>query len=110
MSSPSPEPRNPFYFLLLIAGFTFMVNAMGLTLVHVLEKWEEEGAILTPSPFRDALLRDGWKWLLGEVAVMIVFGLASMGLDRYRRWQKERAADTIPANEPPTPNRTEGTE
>ena len=49
-------------------------------------------------------LADGWRWLLWEVAAMIVFGLLSMGLDRLRRLQKERAAVTIPPSQQPPPS------
>jgi hypothetical protein len=87
------EPRNPFYFLLLITGVILTVNALALAVVPVLEKkWEEAGELPPASPFRDALREDGWKWLLVEVAALIVFGLASMGLDRYRRYRQEHEA------------------
>ena len=49
-----------------------------------------------PSPFRDALRNDGGRWLLYEVAAMIVFGIASMFLDRYRRYQESKAPRTEP--------------
>jgi hypothetical protein len=85
------EPRNPFYFLLLLASLTFVLTALAYAVVPVLEeKAKEAGEIPPPSPFRDALRADGWKWLLCEVAAMIVFGLASMGLDRWRRFRQER--------------------
>ena len=62
-----------------------------------------------PSAFRDALRQDGWRWLLVELAAMVVFGLASMGLDRLRRLQKERAAATMPpVNEPTNPPAPQG--
>jgi hypothetical protein len=85
------EPRNPFYLLLLIAGVIFVMTVLAYAIVPVLEeKARDAGTIPPPSPFRDALRSDGWKWVLGEVAALIVLGLASMGLDRYRRWQRER--------------------
>jgi hypothetical protein len=85
------EPRNPFYLLLLIIGMLFVVTVLAYALVPVLEqKALDAGTVPPPSPFRDALRRDGWKWVLGEVAALVVVGLASMGLDRYRRWQRER--------------------
>ena len=88
----SSEPRNPFYLLLLLASFLFVMTALAYAVVPVLEeKAKEAGEIPPPSPFRDALRSDGWKWLLGEVAAMVVLGLASMGLDRWRRWRQERA-------------------
>jgi hypothetical protein len=87
---PPTEPRNPFYLLLLIASCAFIVTALAYAVVPVLEqKARDMGQDPPPSPFRDSLRVDGWKWLLVEVAVMVVFGLLSMGLDRYRRYRDE---------------------
>ncbi len=89
------EPRNPLYLLLLIVGMLFVLTVLALALVPVLEqKVLDAGTVPPPSPFRAALRRDGIKWVLGEVAMLVVVGLASMGLDRYRRWQRESAAAT----------------
>ena len=86
----APEPRNPFYLILLIASLAFIATAMAYAVVPVLEqKAREQGQDPPPSPFRDSLRVDGWKWLLVEVAIMIVFGLLSMGLDRWRRYRDE---------------------
>src|ERR1700730_11658521 len=94
--SMSRERPNPFYLLLLLASLVFVLTALAYAVVPVVEKKAKEaGEVPPPSPFRDALRADGWKWLLLEVAAMIVFGLASMGLDRFRRLQKERAEATI---------------
>ena len=60
-------------------------------------------APLQAGAIRDALRAEGWKWLLYEVAAMIVFSLLSMGLDRLRSLQKEKAAATIPPEEKPNP-------
>src|SRR5438093_1425102 len=96
-SEPRPEPRNPFYFLLLLASVGFAVNAVALTLIPMMEqKATEAGQPPPPSAFRDALRSDGWQWLLYELAAMVVLGLLSMGLDKLRSLQKERPADTIP--------------
>jgi hypothetical protein len=38
--------------------------------------------------------------VLGEVALLVVLGLASMGLDRWRRWQAEQQQP--PENSDPT--------
>ena len=103
---PAPaEPRNPFYVLLLLASCAFVVTALAMAVVPALEdKATEMGQVVTPSPFRHSLRHDGWKWLLVEVAVMIVFGLLSMGLDRWRRYKSEqnllagRASDGPPGN------------
>src|SRR5262252_8219325 len=87
----SSEPRNPFYLLLLVASFFFVITALACAVVPALEeKAKEAGQQVPPSPFRDSLRNEGWKWLLVEVAVMVVFGLASMALDRLRSLKKER--------------------
>jgi hypothetical protein len=94
--NPTPESRNPWSLLLLLASFLFVVTALAYAVVPVLEeKAKEAGEFPPPSPFRDALRADGWKWLLVEVAAMVVFGLASMGLDHLRRLKKERQEATI---------------
>ena len=95
---PPPEPRNPFYFLLLLASVLFVATALAYAVVPVLEeKARDAGQEPPPSAFRDALRKDGWRWLLYEVAAMIAFGFLSMGLDRLRRLQKERTEATIPS-------------
>jgi hypothetical protein len=99
----SSEPHNPFYLLLLLASLLFVVTVLAYLFIPILaEKAAMAGDPPPPSEFREILERDGWRWLLYEVAVMIVLGLASMGLDRYRRLQKDRASATIPqTNDPP---------
>jgi hypothetical protein len=100
MGMSQPEPRNPFYFLLLVASLLFVLTALAYAVVPVLEeKALAAGEIPPPSPFRDSLRTDGWRWILWEVAAMVVFGLASMGLDRWRRMQKERADEIFQSNE-----------
>ena len=96
MATPS-EPRNPFYLLLLIVGVIFVVTVLAYAVVPVMEeKARDAGTRPPPSPFRDGLKHDGWKWVLGEVAALVLLGLLSMGLDRYRRWQLERATPPAP--------------
>jgi hypothetical protein len=96
MAQPA-EPRNPFYFLLLLASVLFMATALAYAVVPVLEeKARDAGEAPPQSPFSRTLQTEGWKWLLYELAAMIVFGLLSMGLDRLRRLQKEREQVTIP--------------
>jgi hypothetical protein len=91
-----PEPRNPFYFLLLLTGLVFTATALALAVVPTLEqKARDAGQPPPPSQLRDALRSDGWQWLLYELAVMVVLAILSMGLDRLRSLQKERAAATI---------------
>jgi hypothetical protein len=89
----STEPRNPFYFLLLFVGMVFIATVLAYAVIPVLEeKARDAGTNPPPSPFRETLREDGWKWVLAEVALLVVLGFASMGLDRYRRWQRESAA------------------
>jgi predicted lysophospholipase L1 biosynthesis ABC-type transport system permease subunit len=89
--TPPKDPPNPLYPALLLASGVFVVTALVYAVVPVLEqKALDAGQVPPPSPFRDALRTDGWKWLLWELAVMIVLGLASMGLDRWRRWRQEK--------------------
>jgi hypothetical protein len=101
-----PEPRNPFYLLLLIAGLIFVVTALAYAVVPVLEdKAAQAGQLPPPSPFRDALRKDAWIWLLVEVGFIVILSFLSMGLDRLRSLRKERGAGTItsPVNKPTSP-------
>jgi hypothetical protein len=94
------EPRNPLYLLLLVVSLAFVLTALAYAVVPTLEqKAMEVGEIPPPSALRDALRTDGWKWLLVEVAAMVVLGVASMGLDRLRRLQKERMEARIKAQQ-----------
>ena len=96
------EPRNPFYLFLLVASFAFILTALAYAIVPVLEEKAKDAGTFPPaSPFRDALRVDGWKWLLIEVAIMVVCGVLSMGLDRLRRLKKERTEATITTINPP---------
>jgi hypothetical protein len=91
------EPRNPFYFLLLLASLLFVVTALAYAIVPALEqKAIEAGDPAPPSPFRKAIRDDGAQWLFYELGAMVLFGLLSMGLDRLRTLQKEPGSDTIP--------------
>jgi hypothetical protein len=97
---PASEPRNPFYLLLLVASVLFVLTALAYGLVPILEeKAAGAGQPPPPSAFRDALRADGWKWLLVEVAVLTVLAVLSMGLDRLRSLQKQRAAATMPPSD-----------
>ena len=67
------EPRNPFYLLLLVASLLFVLTCLAYGVVPILEqKAAEAGQPPPPSPFREALNADGWKWLLYELAAMAV--------------------------------------
>jgi hypothetical protein len=91
----STEPRNPFYFLLLVVGMVFIATVLAYAVIPVLEeKARDAGTNPPPSPFRETLRENGWKWVLAELALLVVLGLASMGLDRYRRWQQESLTPT----------------
>lgn len=95
-----PEPRNPFYILLLIVSFLFVITALAYALVPTLEqKALEAGEPAPPSVLRDTLRSDGWKWLLYEVAAIVVLALLSMFLDHLRRLKKERLAATMPPSD-----------
>lgn len=95
--SSSREPHNPFYLLLLLAGLVFVITALAYALVPVLEeKAAAAGQPPPPSEFRAALRAHGGRWLLIELGALAVLALASMGLDRLRALQKERAGVTIP--------------
>src|SRR5581483_1789362 len=79
------ELHNPLYLLLLLASLLFVLTALAVAVVPVLEdKAVQAGGEVPQSAFRDAIRSDGWKWLLYEVAVMIVLGLGSMAVDRHR--------------------------
>ena len=83
------EPRNPLYLLLLLASVLFVITALAYAFVPILEqKAADAGQPPPPSEFRDALRKDGWRWLLYEVAALVVLGLASMVLDHARQSRK----------------------
>jgi hypothetical protein len=107
MPSPS-EPRNLFYLLLLLVSLLFVVTALAYAFVPVLEGMAfDAGGDIEHSAVRDSLVNHGWLWLLGEVVAMVILGILSMGYDRLRTLQKERAAKTISPSQPeerPTPN------
>ncbi len=98
----APEPRNPLYLLLLAAGLLFVLTALALALVPVLEqKAIDAGNPPPPSALRDALREDGWRWLLYEVAAVVVLSVASMAYDARRSLKKEAAPPTIADDSPP---------
>ena len=99
------EPRNPLYLMLLLASLLFVVTALAYAVVPVLEqKAADAGQPPPPSEFRDALRKDGWRWLLYEVGAVVVLSVASMGLDRLRTLQKQRAGVTIPPTKEEKPS------
>lgn len=101
--SQEREPHNPFYILLLASSLAFVVMALAVALVPVLEDNARAAGNRPPtSEFRANLRSDGWLWLLYEGAAVVVFAILSMFLDRLRRLKRERAAVTIPpaSNQP----------
>jgi hypothetical protein len=85
---PTPEPRNWFYLLLNVASVLFVVTALAYAVVPLLEEKAAAAGNAAPhSPVRDALRRDGWLWLLVEAGAVAVLAIASMGVDRWRRWR-----------------------
>jgi len=91
-----PEPRNPFYLLLMLVCALFVVTCLAYAFVPFLEeKAAEAGNPPPPSAFRDSLRSDGWIWLLWQLPFIVLFGILSMVLDRLRRLKKERDAATI---------------
>jgi hypothetical protein len=101
----SSQSRNPLYLLLLFVGFVFVVTALAYAIVPVMEQKAAEAGNPPPQDdFRDALRADGWKWLLGQLAVLVVLGIASMVVDRLRSLKSEREEAKISPerpNEPP---------
>jgi hypothetical protein len=103
MAAPT-EPRNPFYFMLLAVGLMFIATVLAYAVIPVLEeKARDAGTEPPPSWFRESLKHDGWKLVLAEVALLVVLGLLSMGLDRYRRWKQESANPDATKVEAPPP-------
>jgi hypothetical protein len=95
------EPRNPLYLLLLVAGLLFTVTAVAYAVVPVLEqKAAAAGQPAPPSEMRMLLRARGATWLLWELGVLVVLGLASMWLDHRRSLQKGQSDGTIaPGND-----------
>ena len=72
-------------------GMLFIATVLAYAVIPWMEEKAKDAGEMPPeSPLRDALRQDGWKWVLVEVALLVVLGLLSMGLDRYRRWRMER--------------------
>jgi hypothetical protein len=104
---PHSEPRNPLYILLLLAGVVFCLTAVAYAVVPVLEqKAADAGSPPPPSAWRDALRAEGWRWLLYEVAVLFVVGIASMVVDRLRSLRESgnaahNSGDNVPDDTQP---------
>jgi hypothetical protein len=74
-ATPVKEPPNPFYALLLICSTAFVVTGLALAVVP----WDQ-----LPGWLR----KYGWQLVLAEMVLVIVTGLASMALDRWRSLRK----------------------
>lgn len=83
----NPEPHNPFYTLLVVAGFVFVVTALAY-------------AVVPPERQPTWFWHHGWQLLLLEVAAVIFFGLASMVLDRIRTLRKPADSEKIKEENP----------
>lgn len=94
----NPEPRNLFYLLLLLASLFFVVTALAYAVVPMLQ--EKSTGSSDPSFIRTSLSKHGWVWLSIELGFMLLFGLASMLLDRsrLRRLQITAEKGTMPQN------------
>jgi heme/copper-type cytochrome/quinol oxidase subunit 2 len=99
--SDKSELRNPFYLLLLLVGLLFVITLLAVIMVPILmDRAQAAGADVPKEGFHQIIKRDGIWWVVAEVVVLVILSLASMGLDRLRTLQKERAAKTIPPSDP----------
>lgn len=97
MTESAPARWNPFYILLIIVSFAFVITALAYAIIPVLEqKASEAGQQPPPAAWRDALRSDGWVWLLGLGSAVCLLGVLSMGYDRLLR-----AIDSAQRSEPP---------
>jgi hypothetical protein len=100
MSSDQREPRNPFYFLLMVVCLVFVATCLAYVVVPWMEdKATEAGQQPPPSAWRESLRQEGEIWLLSEVGILALFAFCGMGLDRVRSLRKERQTGTIPPPE-----------
>lgn len=100
MAEPT-EPRNWFFTLLIPASVLFIITALAVAIVPVLEeKAAQAGMDAPPSAFRTALREDGWKWLLVQLSAVVVLSLAAMIWDRFRQ---PAQSPPVATGERPTP-------
>lgn len=103
MSGNMTARWNPFYVLLIIVSFLFVVTALAYAIVPVLEqKAQESGNPPPPAAWRDALRADGWIWLLSLGGAVCLLGILSMGYDRLLRalFSNDSSPKPIPPSSP----------
>src|SRR5262245_31649815 len=101
MTEIKPEPRNPFYILLICVSLGFVMTALAYAVVPILEQKATEAGTPPPqSPFRDSLRTDGWLWLIYEGVAIMILGFLSMGYDRLLRALKKPAPSETIASQP----------
>ncbi len=92
------EPRNPLYLLLLVVGLLFVMTLLAVVLVPIMmDKAQQAGGDVPKEGFHQLIKRDGIWWVVYELIALVVLSILSMGLDRLRSLQKERAAKKIPS-------------
>jgi len=92
MTKTQTERWNPFYLLLIVTSFAFVLTALAYVFVPILEQKAGEAGQAPPhSPIRDSLRHDGWLWLLCEGGAIVLLSVLSMAVDRLRRWKKPPA-------------------
>jgi hypothetical protein len=100
MTQQKPEPRNPFYILLIVVSFAFVLTALAYAIVPTLEQKATDAGNSPPaSALRNSLRADGWLWLISEGVAIIALSVLSMGLDRWRR--SRQAGPPSPPREAP---------
>ena len=83
--SDKPDPRNPFYLLLLLVGLIFVITLLAAVMVPILmDKAQAAGAEVPKEGFHQLIKRDGVWWVVAEVVVLVILSIASMVLDRLR--------------------------
>ena len=85
------QPRNPFYFLLVLAGIVFTITACGYAVMSV-----RGGQGLAEPESDHTLLRfledHGFTALMIELAVLALATIAAIGTDEF--WMRRHQAET----------------
>jgi|APCry1669188879_1035177.scaffolds.fasta_scaffold36026_2 hypothetical protein len=90
---PRPRP-NPFYAILGIVGFLFVVTASSYCL-FVLRGVRPESVATAPHALERLMDRHGITLLAGQIAVLAVATFGAVAMDHFEgeRQKRERAAD-----------------